>query len=70
MRIRLLPHRLHADAPFVGKKDENLVGRVFVGRSKEVELIPTANKDRARSVPPGGNKRESSVLNVTHLIRV
>lgn len=43
-RILLLPHGLHTDAPFVSEKDKNLVGWVIVGRSKEVELIPTANE--------------------------
>ena len=44
MRVCLLPHGLHADAPFVSKKDKNLVGRVLISRSKEVELVPTANQ--------------------------
>jgi len=71
VRVSSLPHCLHANAPFVGKKDENLVRWVFIGCSKEVELVPTANqKEWVQSVLPRANGRESNVLNGTHLVRV
>ena len=71
VRVRLLSHSLHTNAPFVGKKDKNLVRWVIVGCRKEVELVPTANqKESTQSVSPRGNGRESNVLNATHLVRV
>ena len=44
LRVCLLSHGLHSNAPFVGEKDKNLVGWVVVGRREEVELVPTANQ--------------------------
>ena len=71
MRVPLLPHSFNTNAPFVGKKDKNLVGWVFIGCREEVELIPTANKrGRAQSVLPLKNRQGSSALYAAHLIRV
>jgi len=71
MGVCLLPHGLHSDTPFVGKKDENLVGWVFVGRGKEVELIPAADQGRmGQLVPATTSERDPDVLDGTHLIRV
>lgn len=48
--VSLLSHSLHTNAPFVSKKDKNLIGWVIVGRSKEVELVPAANQKRTSQV--------------------
>lgn len=51
MRIALLPHSFHTNAPFVGKKDKDLVAWVLVSCRKEVELVPTTDKKgRVQSV--------------------
>ena len=59
IRVPLLPHSFNTNAPFVGKKDKNLVGWILIGCRKEVELISTANqKGRAQSVFPTENGQE------------
>lgn len=45
MGAGVLPHSLHTNTSFVGKKDENLVARVLIGRREEVELVPAANQE-------------------------
>lgn len=71
MRVPLLSHSFNTNAPFVGEKDKDLVGWVFIGCRKEVKLISTANqRGRARSVFPIESGQESNALYATHLIRV
>ena len=70
LRVCLLSHGLHANAPFVGEKDKNLVGWVLIGRRKEVELVPTTNQKRLSSVSISHRERGLNELNATHLICV
>ena len=69
MRVCLLPHGLHSDAPFVGEENKNLVGWVFIGCRKEVELVPTGNQG-VQLVFARKNRPEPNVLDGAHLIRV
>ena len=63
MRVPLLPHSFHTNAPFVGKKDKNLVGWVIIGCCEEIELISAANqRGRAQSAFPINNEQESRTL--------
>lgn len=71
MRVPLLPHCFNTNAPFIGKKDKNLVTWILIGCSEEVELISAASqRGRAQSVFHIQNRRESNELYNTHLIRV